>query len=53
MKVLSYVKFAEQFADKKRSVPAQLLAGVFPVKDVAKNIGVSVPTLYQWLLASS
>jgi DNA invertase Pin-like site-specific DNA recombinase len=30
----------------------RLLAGGVPVKDVAKNLGVSVPTLYRWLPAS-
>lgn len=31
----------------------QLLAGDMPPKDVAKNLGVSVPTLYRWLPASA
>jgi transposase-like protein len=31
----------------------RILAGGVPVKDVAKNIGVSVPMLYRWLPASS
>jgi DNA invertase Pin-like site-specific DNA recombinase len=31
----------------------RLLAGGVPVKDVAKNLEVSVPTLYRWLPASS
>ncbi len=31
----------------------QLLANGTPPKDVAKNLGVSVPTLYRWLPASS
>jgi DNA invertase Pin-like site-specific DNA recombinase len=31
----------------------QLLANGTPPKDVAKNLGVSVPTLYRWLPASA
>jgi DNA invertase Pin-like site-specific DNA recombinase len=31
----------------------KLLAGGVLVKDVAENLGVSVPTLYRWLPASS
>lgn len=31
----------------------QLLASGTPPKDVAKNLGVSVPTLYRWLPASA
>ncbi|WP_445495559.1 recombinase family protein [Photorhabdus sp. SF281] len=30
----------------------KLLAGGIPPRDVAKNLGVSVPTLYRWLPAS-
>jgi len=30
----------------------KLLAGGTPPKDVAKNLGVSVPTLYRWVPAS-
>ncbi len=31
----------------------KLLAGGVPPKDVAKNLGVSVPTLYRWVPASA
>ena len=31
----------------------QLLAGGMPPQDVARNLGVSIPTLYRWLPASS
>ena len=30
----------------------QLLAGGMPPRDVAKNLGVSIPTLYRWVPAS-
>jgi AcrR family transcriptional regulator len=30
----------------------RLLAGGVPVKDVAKNLGVSVPTVYRWFPVS-
>jgi transposase-like protein len=31
----------------------KLLSSGVPAKDVAKNIGVSVPTLYSWVPASA
>ena len=31
----------------------KLLASGVPPKDVAKNLGVSVPTLYRWVPASA
>ncbi|MDH6186929.1 transposase [Polaromonas sp. CG_23.6] len=31
----------------------KLLANGVPPRDVAKNLGVSVPTLYRWIPASS
>jgi len=31
----------------------KLLASGVPPRDVAKNLGVSVPTLYRWIPASS
>ncbi|WP_146750684.1 helix-turn-helix domain-containing protein, partial [Burkholderia pseudomallei] len=31
----------------------RLLASGVPPKDVAKNLGVSVPTLYRWVPASA
>jgi DNA invertase Pin-like site-specific DNA recombinase len=38
--------------DSKIKSARQLLAGGTPPKDVARNLGVSVPTLYRWLPAS-
>jgi hypothetical protein len=32
---------------------AKLLTNGVPPRDVAKNLGVSVPTLYRWIPASS
>jgi len=37
---------------KVESAKKLLLNGV-PPKDVAKNLGVSVPTLYRWIPAST
>jgi Helix-turn-helix domain of resolvase. len=31
----------------------KLLASGVPPKDVAKNLGVSIPTLYRWVPAST
>jgi DNA invertase Pin-like site-specific DNA recombinase len=42
-----------KMTDSKLESARRLLAGGVPVKDVAKNLGVSVPTLYRWLPASS
>jgi DNA invertase Pin-like site-specific DNA recombinase len=39
--------------DSKTESAKQLLASCVPARDVAKNLGVSVPTLYQWLPASA
>jgi DNA invertase Pin-like site-specific DNA recombinase len=41
-----------KMTDSKLESARRLLAGGVPVKDVAKNLGVSVPTLYRWLPAS-
>jgi DNA invertase Pin-like site-specific DNA recombinase len=38
-------------ASKIESAKKLLASGVLP-KDVAKNLGVSVPTLYRWIPAS-
>ena len=38
--------------DKVESAKKMLAIGV-PAKDVAKNLGVSVPTLYRWVPAST
>jgi len=44
---------------KRRMTPGkiesakQLLGGGMPPREVAKNLGVSVPTLYRWVPASS
>ena len=35
------------------SVVKKLLASGVPPKDVAKNLGVSIPTLYRWVPAST
>jgi DNA invertase Pin-like site-specific DNA recombinase len=42
-----------KMTDSKLESARKLLAGGVPVKDVAKDLGVSVPTLYRWLPASS
>jgi DNA invertase Pin-like site-specific DNA recombinase len=42
-----------KMTDSKLESARKLLAGGVSVKDVAKNLGVSVPTLYRWLPASS
>jgi DNA invertase Pin-like site-specific DNA recombinase len=42
-----------KMTDSKLESARRLLAGGVPVKDVAKNLGVSVPTLYRWLPAYS
>jgi DNA invertase Pin-like site-specific DNA recombinase len=41
-----------KMTDSKLESARKLLAGGVPVKDVAKNLGVSVPTLYRWLPVS-
>ena len=44
---------------KRRMTPGkiesaqQLLGGGMPPREVAKNLGVSIPTLYRWVPASS
>jgi DNA invertase Pin-like site-specific DNA recombinase len=40
-----------KMTDSKLESARKLLAGGVPVKDVAKNLDVSVPTLYRWLPA--
>ena len=42
-----------QMTDSKVASAKKLLASGVPPKDVAKNLGVSVPTLYRWIPASS
>lgn len=42
-----------QMTDSKVVSAKKLLANGVPPKDVAKNLGVSVPTLYRWIPASS
>ena len=42
-----------QMTDSKIESAKQLLAHGVPPHDVAKNLGVSVPTLYRWVPASS
>jgi transposase len=37
---------------KIESAKRRLASGV-PLKDVAKNLGVSIPTLYRWVPASA
>jgi DNA invertase Pin-like site-specific DNA recombinase len=39
--------------DSKIESARKLLASGVPPRDVAKNLGVSVPTLYRWIPASS
>ena len=42
-----------KMTDSKIKSAKKLLASGVPPKDVAKNLGVSVPTLYRWVPASS
>ena len=39
--------------DSKIESAKKLLASGVPARDVAKNLGVSVPTLYRWVTASA
>lgn len=41
-----------KMTESKIASARKLLAGGTPPKDVAKNLGVSVPTLYRWLPAT-
>ena len=41
-----------RMTDSKIKAARRLLAGGTPPRDVANNLGVSVPTLYRWLPAS-
>lgn len=41
-----------QMTDSKIESAKKLLANGIPPKDVAKNLGVSIPTLYRWVPAS-
>lgn len=42
-----------QMTDSKIDSAKKLLANGIPPRDVAKNLGISVPTLYRWIPASS
>ena len=42
-----------RMTDSKIESAKKLLANGMPPRDVAKNLGVSVPTLYRWIPASS
>jgi DNA invertase Pin-like site-specific DNA recombinase len=42
-----------KMTDSKVESAKKLLASGVPPKDVAKNLGVSVPTLYRWVPASA
>ena len=42
-----------QMTDSKIESARKLLSSGVPPKDVAKNLGVSIPTLYRWLPASA
>jgi len=42
-----------QMTDSKIESAKSLLAKGMPLRDVAKNLGVSVPTLYRWIPAST
>ena len=42
-----------KMTDSKIESAKKLLANGIPPKEVAKNLGVSVPTLYRWVPASS
>jgi hypothetical protein len=39
--------------DSKIGSAKKLLTNGVPPRDIAKNLGVSVPTLYQWIPAST
>ncbi len=41
-----------KMTDSKVASARQLLAGGLPPREVAQNLGVSIPTLYRWLPAS-
>ena len=41
-----------QMTDSKIKSARKLLADGVPPRDVAENLGISVPTLYRWLPAS-
>jgi DNA invertase Pin-like site-specific DNA recombinase len=42
-----------RMTDSRIESAKKLLANGVPPKDVARNLGVSVPTLYRWVPASS
>ena len=42
-----------RMTDSKIKAASRLLAGGTPPRDVAENLGVSIPTLYRWLPAST
>jgi DNA invertase Pin-like site-specific DNA recombinase len=42
-----------KMTDSKIDAAKKLLAGGTPPKDVAKDLGISVPTLYRWIPASA
>lgn len=42
-----------KMTDSKIESAKKLLTSGVPPKDVAKNLGVSVPTLYRWVLVST
>jgi DNA invertase Pin-like site-specific DNA recombinase len=41
-----------QMTDSKIESAKKLLAGGMPPRDVAENLGVSIPTLYRWVPAN-
>ncbi len=42
-----------KMTDSKIESANRLLASSVPPKDVSKNLGVSIPTLYRWVPASA
>lgn len=42
-----------KMTDSKIELAKQMLASGVPPKDVARNLGVSIPTLYRWVPASA
>jgi len=42
-----------KMTDSKIESAKKLLSSGVPPRDVAKNLGVSIPTLYRWVPASS
>lgn len=46
------MKLLVEMTDSKIESAKKLLAGGMPPRDVAENLGVSIPTLYRWVPAN-